>query len=171
MHLWDVRTGKLLRELEQNVGNAVLALEFSPDGSDPRRLRRRPLASLWDVATGDADRPEARRRGSREAMIDLSPDGRRLLMTHGDGEGAVWDIDPESWARRACTLANRTLTREEWEEFLPGPAVRAGLRELSRPADVSTATGPRRCCCSAETSLKRDERTLSRHSRHEGGRT
>jgi len=58
--------------------------------------------------------------GSREATIDLSSDGRRLLMTHGDGKGAVWDIEPESWARRACTLANRTLTRKEWQEFLPG---------------------------------------------------
>ncbi len=31
VHLWDVRTGKLVRELEQDVGG-VLALEFSPDG-------------------------------------------------------------------------------------------------------------------------------------------
>ena len=53
-------------------------------------------------------------------MLDLSADGRRLLMTNGNGQGAVWNIDPESWAQRACTLANRTLTREEWEEFLPG---------------------------------------------------
>jgi hypothetical protein len=58
--------------------------------------------------------------GSREAMLDLSPDGRRLLMTNGDGRGAIWDVDPQSWARRACTLTNRTLTRAEWEEFLPG---------------------------------------------------
>jgi hypothetical protein len=53
-------------------------------------------------------------------MLDLSPDGRRLLMTNGDGRGAIWDVDPDSWARRACTLANRTLTRAEWEESLPG---------------------------------------------------
>jgi hypothetical protein len=53
-------------------------------------------------------------------MLDLSSDGRRLLMTLSNGEGAVWDVDPESWAERACRIANRTLTREEWEEFLPG---------------------------------------------------
>ena len=53
-------------------------------------------------------------------MLDLSPDGRRLLMTLGNGQGAVWDVDPESWAQRACKLAGRTLTREEWDEFLPG---------------------------------------------------
>jgi hypothetical protein len=53
-------------------------------------------------------------------MLDISPDGRRLLITHGNGQGAVWDIDPESWEQRACAVANRTLTRVEWEEFLPG---------------------------------------------------
>jgi len=41
-------------------------------------------------------------------------------MTHGNGQGAVWDIDPESWKQRACALANRTLTPAEWAEFLPG---------------------------------------------------
>jgi hypothetical protein len=58
--------------------------------------------------------------GSRSSELDLSPDGRRLLITSADGRGAVWDVDPQSWARRACALAHRTLTREEWDRFLPG---------------------------------------------------
>ena len=95
MHLWDVRTGKLVRELEQNVGNGVWSLEFSPDGSvlaisggSPTRRSgtSRPATQLGPRLGGS---------GSREATIDLSPDGRRLLMTHGDGKGAVWDVDPE----------------------------------------------------------------------------
>jgi WD40 repeat protein len=120
VHLWDVRAGKLLREFEQNVGNAVWSLEFSPDGSVLAISGGDPYASLWDVATGESLGPRLGGVGSREATIDLSPDGLRLLMTHGDGKGAVWDVDPEAWAKRACTLANRTLTRQEWEEFLPG---------------------------------------------------
>jgi len=119
VHLWDVRTGKLIRELEQNVGTAVLGLEFSPDGRILAISGGGPFASLWDVATG-TQIGQRLTAGSREAMLDLSPDGRRLLMTLGNGQGAVWDIDQESWAQRACDLANRTLTREEWEEFLPG---------------------------------------------------
>jgi hypothetical protein len=53
-------------------------------------------------------------------MMDLSSDGGRLLMTADNGQGVVWDVDQRSWARRACEIANRTLTREEWERFLPG---------------------------------------------------
>jgi WD40 repeat protein len=118
VHLWDVRTGRLIREIEQNVGTAVLGLEFSPDGKVLAISGGGPFASLWDVATG-AQIGQRLTAGSREAMLDLSPDGSRLLMTLGNGQGAVWDIDPHSWAQRACDLANRTLTREEWERFLP----------------------------------------------------
>jgi WD40 repeat protein len=119
VHLWDVRSGKLVRELEQNVGNAVWSLEFSPDGSVLAMSGGDAFASLWDVGTGTPIGPRLK-VGGREAMLDLSPDGRRLLMTNGDGEGALWDIDPGSWAQRACALANRTLTRQEWAKFLPG---------------------------------------------------
>jgi WD40 repeat protein len=116
VRVWEVSTGRLVRELEQNVGG-VLRLEFSPDGRT-LAVSGKPDASLWDVATGtQVGRLSG---GSRRAMLDLSPDGRRLLMTNGNGQGAVWDIDPDSWKRRACALANRTLTREEWDEFLPG---------------------------------------------------
>ena len=119
VHLWDVEKGKLLRELEQNVGGAH-SLEFSRDG---RTLAvggyGEPYAALLDVATGLQIGPRLT-AGRDSATVDVSPDGRSLLQTHGNGEGAVWDIDPESWARRACALANRTLTQEEWKKFLPG---------------------------------------------------
>ncbi len=118
VHLWDVRTGKLIRELDHG-STGTLSLEFSPDGQILTVSGLEPVASLWDVATGTQIGPRLT-AGDRRAMLDLSSDGRRLLMTLGNGQGAVWDVDPESWARRACALANRTLTREEWEEFLPG---------------------------------------------------
>lgn len=119
VHVWDVHTGKLIREIEHNVGTAVLGLDFSPDGSTLAISGGEAFASLWDLETGTQIGPRLT-AGGRGAMLDVSPDGRTLLMTHGNGKGAVWDIDPESWARRACALANRTLTRDEWEEFLPG---------------------------------------------------
>ena len=118
VHLWDVRTGKLVHALDQ-AGNGAFTLEFSPDGRTLAVSGFEPVASLWDVATGTQIGPQLT-AGDRRTMIDLSPDGRHLLETHGSGEGAVWDVDPESWERRACALANRWLTPEEWEEFLPG---------------------------------------------------
>jgi WD40 repeat protein len=119
VHLWDVRTGALVRELKHNVGTAVLSLGFSPDGRILAMSGGEAFASLWDVAEGVPIGPRLS-VGGREVSLDVSPDGRRLLTTHGDGKGTVWNIDARAWAQRACSLANRTLTRDEWEEFLPG---------------------------------------------------
>jgi WD40 repeat protein len=118
VYLWDVETGTLIRTLDQGVAGGE-TLEFSADGRILAVSGVEPVASLWDVATGRKI-GRSLTAGSRRAMLDLSSDGRRLLMTTGNGEGAVWDVDPEAWTRRACALANRTLTREEWEQFLPG---------------------------------------------------
>jgi WD40 repeat protein len=117
VRVWDVPTGKLIRELKGQDG--TMTLDFSPDGRTLAVSGLAPVASLWDLATGARIGPTLT-AGSRRAQIDFSPDGRELLMTDADGRGALWDVDPVSWARRACRLANRTLTPEEWEEFLPG---------------------------------------------------
>ena len=118
VRLVDVRTGKLLHELDQ-AGTGAREMEFSPDGRILAVSGWENVASLWDVASGAQIGPRLT-AGSRRTSLDLSPDGRRLLTTYENGQGAVWDIDPASWARRACKLANRTLTRDEWNEFLPG---------------------------------------------------
>jgi WD40 repeat protein/tRNA A-37 threonylcarbamoyl transferase component Bud32 len=119
VHLWDVRSGELVRELEQKVGG-VHMLEFSPDGSLlAASSYGEPFAVLLDVASGEQIGPKLT-AGSIRSMIDFSPDGHYLLQTHSNGKGAVWDVDPASWARRACELAGRTLTHKEWEKFLPG---------------------------------------------------
>ena len=114
VRLADVGTGKLMHALD--AGGAV-ALEFSRDGRTLAVFGRG--ASLWDVATGIQIGPTLPAVSSSTTM-DLSSDGRSLLMTGADGRGAVWDVDLQSWARRACALARRTLTRDEWQRFLPG---------------------------------------------------
>jgi WD40 repeat protein len=127
VRVWDVPTGKLIHELDQGSAGAK-TLDFSPDGRTLAVSGYAPVASLWDAATGARIGPTLT-AGSRRADIDFSPNGRELLMTAADGRGVIWDVDPVSWAQRACTLANRTLTPKEWEEFLPG-----------RPYDPACAT-------------------------------
>ena len=34
----------------------------------------------------------------------------------------LWDVDPAVWRRRACAIAGRNLTREEWKLYLPAGA-------------------------------------------------
>ena len=147
VRLWDVGTGKLVHDARRTGARARRRSSSAPTAAILAVSGFEPGASLWDVATGTQIGPSLDRRAPA-AMIDLSSDGRRLLMTAANGEGAIWDIDPDSWARRACALANRTLTREEWERFLPGrPYEPACASEPAGPIDhvkrVSAAGGAR----------------------------
>jgi hypothetical protein len=45
--------------------------------------------------------------------------GTGLVTIGRDGRGSLWDLRPESWARRACAVAGRTLSRSEWRAALP----------------------------------------------------
>jgi hypothetical protein len=36
------------------------------------------------------------------------------------GESPImWDIDPQSWREKACTVAGRNLTKTEWDKYMP----------------------------------------------------
>ena len=65
VRLWDVRTRKLVHELDQG-GNGAFTLEFSPDGRTLAISGFEPVASLWDVATGTQIGPHAHGRGSQD---------------------------------------------------------------------------------------------------------
>ena len=43
-----------------------------------------------------------------------------VIAGYDTGQAYRWDIRPASLVRQACQIAGRTLTRAEWDEFLPG---------------------------------------------------
>ena len=83
-------------------------------------------ARLWDLATGRSiggALPSARGDPPGSAFID----GAYLMAVLHDRGGYAWDLDPSSWARHACSVAGRTLTRAEWDSALPDRRLRARL--------------------------------------------
>ena len=97
VNLWDVRTGRLVRTFEHNVGTAVLSLEFSPDGSVLAISGGDSFASLWDVATGAQIGPRLTAGGRRD-------DGRLLARRQAPAGGAR--------QRRGCRLGRRSRLLE-----------------------------------------------------------
>ena len=74
---------------------------------------------LWDVPSrrpiGGA-LPGVAGQHVRTAFVER---GRELVTLDENGHGYVWDVRPQSWARRACAVAGRPLTRAEWHDALP----------------------------------------------------
>ncbi len=149
--LWDVAARQRLTNepLPVKEGN-VTDVAFSPDGKTLAAgydLFRHPGGGmvLWDVL--------ARKRLTDESLhvmeggvwsVVFSPDGKSLAAGYDfgfrdlDGGGVqLWDIDVESWVRRAGIIANRNFTRDEWRQYFPGEEYRATFPELPVPPEVT----------------------------------
>jgi WD40 repeat protein len=75
---------------------------------------------LWDIKTEQAiGAPLPGLPGHGVAGL-LTPDGEAVIAGYDTGQAYRWDIRPASLVRQASQIAGRTLTREEWDEFLPG---------------------------------------------------
>jgi WD40 repeat protein len=98
---------------------AVDTVTFSPDGQTLATTSDDGATRLWDVASLrpiGAALPSLAGHDLAAAFVD---GGTRLVTLDDTGRGELWDIQPRSWARRACRVAGRTLTRAEWDDALP----------------------------------------------------
>jgi WD40 repeat protein len=73
---------------------------------------------LWNVATGRQLGQSLVGHHDVAWAITFSPDGKKLASSSRDGTIIVWDLDLDSWSRRACDIANRNLTEAEWQQYL-----------------------------------------------------
>jgi hypothetical protein len=49
----------------------------------------------------------------------FSKDNTQLLFAGAGGSVLTWNLDPRSWLAAACRLAGRSLTEQEWRNYLP----------------------------------------------------
>jgi WD40 repeat protein len=106
VRLWDVGTGKELKQLEVK-DSAVTGVAFSPDGKllaaaatagGNRRTRGAPPATsivVWDLATGK-DRPAFKGARGPVRALAFAADGKTLVSAGGapgqPGEVLLWDV-------------------------------------------------------------------------------
>ncbi|HKD99356.1 MAG TPA: BTAD domain-containing putative transcriptional regulator [Micromonosporaceae bacterium] len=90
-------------------------ISFSPDGRLVSVDGGQKLL-LFDAATGQAiGTPLTTDWGAGFAL-----DGKSVLVMDSTAGVHRFDIDPRSWVRRACDIAGRDLTADEWQRYAPG---------------------------------------------------
>ena len=125
---------------------AVESVAFSPDGKTIAAGYgdSAPAAGwccgTWPHANALVDDPLRRERGlgSERGLQPRRQDhrGRICRRRRGNSGGVVlWDVDLESWQRRAGRIANRNFTREEWREYFPETPYRATFPDLPVPPE------------------------------------
>jgi WD40 repeat protein len=49
-----------------------------------------------------------------------TPDGRDIIVVSQTGRGWIWPATLGQWEQRACQVAGRNLTQEEWSRYVTG---------------------------------------------------
>jgi|GEM_PF-2541766 len=105
LKLWDVKTGRLIRDIPTGLGNQTKAFGFSPDGkmiaglavdSDPEPWH----IGVWDVVSGKVIQILDRSKEEQNTYnLSFSPDGKKLMsQIQGPGSGDVLKIwETGSW--------------------------------------------------------------------------
>jgi len=119
VNLWDV-VRRSSRDLPAGHEEEVRSVSFSPDGKTLAAGSIDGTVLLWDVARRTRIGGPLVGTKDRSQSVAFSPDGKTLAAASRDGRVILWDVDPDSWSRRACLIASRNLTCDEWHRYLLG---------------------------------------------------
>lgn len=109
----------------------VTGTAFDPAGSFLATTSLLGGTRLWDPATGlgyggelvASPIPDSLAPSIGLPFLGLrnafSPHGKLLAVGGAEARGMLWNVDPAVWRRRACAIAGRNLSREEWNLYLP----------------------------------------------------
>ena len=58
-----------------------------------------------------------------QTRLSVDAAGQHLMIGGTEPDASVWNLRTRSWEHAACARAGRSLTRTEWERYLPGEPV------------------------------------------------
>lgn len=80
---------------------------------------------LWDVASRQPIRAHLTYDTPSGTTLprssSISPDAKWLAQGTYEASVILWDLDLQAWKNNACHIANRNLTRSEWEQYVKSP--------------------------------------------------
>jgi WD40 repeat protein len=100
----------------------VYELAFTPRGDTLAVSSIDRTIWLWDVGTPGRPAVQATLTAADDGLftVTYAPDGHTLVAGGRDAGVRLWDTDPGAAARMVCTTTGEPITREEWDQFLPG---------------------------------------------------
>ena len=124
VRLWDVDSMTPLGEPLAGHMAGVWTVAFNPADGGRSLVTADNSGTViwWDVATRQPLAPPLH-GGLETERIALSRDGNQIAIANFAKAGTIslWRVGQEvaqSWEKRACRIANRNLTAEEWQQYL-----------------------------------------------------
>jgi hypothetical protein len=114
--------------------------DLSPDGTQFASVAGDEI-TLFDGSTGARQGALRLPSPTPQPRITYLPDSSGLLVAGVDGRTWTVDTRRSSWIDRACTVAGRNLTLEEWEEHFPRRPYEVTCEEWPAPATAPEEQG------------------------------
>ncbi|MFP5333560.1 MAG: WD40 repeat domain-containing protein [Acidimicrobiia bacterium] len=118
IRVWNVDHGTQTSDALSAHSGFVGHVDFSPTqplmlsvGSDGR-------IGLWDTETWSLYGGLLSGPAATPGWAWFTQDGA-IIAVFEDGAARRWPVEADEWERRACAIAGRSLTIEEWTEFAP----------------------------------------------------
>ncbi len=114
----DLGSGEWVRPPIDAHEGWVPRVAYAPDGATFASSGNDGQVTLWDGRTGERLATFAPGDPNVWTVVEFQPDGHTLLIAGRDGAIYTLDTRLESWIDRACRVAGRNLTEEEWAEAI-----------------------------------------------------
>ncbi|MBN1267211.1 MAG: TIR domain-containing protein [Anaerolineales bacterium] len=122
--VWDAETHEVISQPipGQSSSLEIQSLTFSPDGSMIAAGNPSHYVSLWDPVSGRQFGPllegKTGQGTNAPTLVSFNADGTVLVSSTWRTEVSIWNFDRQAWTAIACSMANRSLTPEEWGTFM-----------------------------------------------------
>jgi WD40 repeat protein len=139
--LWDILTRQPLGPPLVGHTNRIWSVAFSPDGKILASGSADNTVILWNVATRHPAGPPLTGHVNLVRALAFSPDSHTLASGSADNSVILWNVNLEEWSSKACRIANRNLTQEEWNMFIgPEQPYQLTCPELPNPAALAQSS-------------------------------
>jgi len=119
--IWDLDSGERLWEPKLILKEPIVAVQCFKDGNELYVAGKSGEIAVVDSRTGFS-RLKVSPRKSNRRFGAISSDGKLSASFDGDGQFVLLKVDPRHWAELACSRAGRSLSPEEWADFI-GPEI------------------------------------------------
>lgn len=120
VHLWDVASGTSIGTPLTGLKPFADTVDMNPNGSTVVGADSSGHVLIWDVTTGTVIAGPLPGPSSQESVAaSFTSHGGAVVVVSATGSAWRWDVDPSDWETRACQVAGRSLTQQQWQQFLP----------------------------------------------------
>ena len=142
VRLWDVATRQPRGEPLLGHTGEVRRVVFSPDGSLLASAGHDRTVRLWDVASRLPLGQPLTGHAHEVWDVAFSPDGKTVASASRDLTVRLWNVDVSlaSWQQRVCQAVGRSLTADEWRQFVGDTPPHQTCSSVSAP--VSSRVAP-----------------------------